>query len=104
MRCADIFRAAGAEVLSVNIETTGRARMRFRPLICTLTLAVVLLIPIGAPAFDDAKYPNWKGEWRRVAVPSGAYRGVQYDPHKPAGPGQQAPLTSEYQAIFEANL
>jgi len=32
------------------------------------------------------------------------YRGVQYDPHKPAGPGQQAPLTPEYQKIFEANL
>jgi len=28
----------------------------------------------------------------------------QYDPHKPAGPGQEAPLTPEYQAIFEANL
>ena len=37
-------------------------------------------------------------------MPSGAYRGVQYDPHKPAGPGQEAPLTPEYQAIFEANL
>jgi hypothetical protein len=37
-------------------------------------------------------------------VPSGRYRGVQYDPHKPAGPEQQAPLTPEYQAIFEANL
>jgi len=37
-------------------------------------------------------------------VPSGHYRGVQYDPHKPAGPGQQAPLTPEYQKIFEANL
>jgi hypothetical protein len=67
-------------------------------------VAAALLTPIGAQAFDDSKYPDLKGQWRRVAVPSGHYRGVQYDPHKPAGPGQQAPLTPEYQKIFEANL
>jgi len=78
--------------------------MRFQHLICLTALSTAFLAPIGAQAFDDAKYPDWKGEWRRVAVPSGAYRGVQYDPHKPAGPGQEAPLTREYQAIFEANL
>jgi hypothetical protein len=22
-----------------------------------------------AQAFDDAKYPNWKGQWSRVTVP-----------------------------------
>jgi hypothetical protein len=78
--------------------------MRFRHLTCVTALAAALLTPIGAQAFDDAKYPDLKGQWRRVAVPSGRYPGVQYDPHKPAGPGQQAPLTPEYQAIFEANL
>jgi hypothetical protein len=78
--------------------------MRFRILICTTALAAALLTPIVAQAFDDSKYPDLKGQWRRVAVPSGHYRGVQYDPHKPAGPGQQAPLTPEYQKIFEANL
>jgi len=78
--------------------------MRFRHLTCVTALTAALLTPIGAQAFDDAKYPDLKGQWRRVAVPSGFYRGVQYDPHKPAGPGQQAPLTPEYQAIFEANL
>ncbi len=78
--------------------------MRFRHLTWVTALAAALLTPIGAQAFDDSKYPDLKGQWRRVAVPSGFYRGVQYDPHKPAGPGQQAPLTPEYQAIFEANL
>jgi hypothetical protein len=78
--------------------------MRFRHLTCVAALAAALLTPIGAQAFDDAKYPDLKGQWRRVAVPSGRYPGVQYDPRKPAGPGQQAPLTPEYQAIFEANL
>ena len=78
--------------------------MRFRHLICLTALTTACLAPIGARAFDDGKYPDLKGEWRRVAVPSGTYRGVQYDPHKPAGPGQEAPLTPEYQAIFESNL
>jgi hypothetical protein len=51
----------------------------------------------AAVAFDDAKYPDWKGLWRR-GVPA------QWDPTKPGGLRQQAPLTPEYQAIFEANL
>jgi hypothetical protein len=78
--------------------------MRFQLLTGVTALAAALLTPIGAQAFDESKYPDLKGQWRRVAVPSGHYRGVQYDPHKPAGPGQQAPLTPEYQKIFEANL
>jgi hypothetical protein len=78
--------------------------MRLRLVTCITALAAALLTPIGADAFDDSKYPDLKGQWRRVAVPSGHYRGVQYDPHKPAGAGQQAPLTPEYQKIFEANL
>src|SRR5258706_14108740 len=82
----------------------GRARMRFRHLTCLTALTMACLAPIGAQAFDEAKYPDLKGEWRRVAVPSGKYLGVQYDPHKPAGPGQQSPLTREDQACFGANL
>src|SRR5215469_578012 len=78
--------------------------MSFWHLICVAALTTAFLAPIDTQAFDDTKYPNLKGEWGRVAVPSGFYRGVQYDPHKSAGPGQEAPLTPEYQAIFEANL
>src|SRR5262249_47639412 len=49
------------------------------------------------------KYPDWKGQWTRVPVPN--YRGQPpHDPSKPAGRGQEAPLTPEYQAIFAANL
>src|SRR5207302_3665455 len=29
---------------------------------------------------------------------------LRFDPHKPYGPGQEAPLKPEFQAIFEANL
>ena len=47
---------------------------------------------MSARAFDDAKYPDFKGQWNRIGAP-------RWVP-----PGQKAPLTAEYQAIFEANL
>jgi hypothetical protein len=53
---------------------------------------------VGARAWDDAKYPDLKGQWRVVGGP------MRFDTNRPWGPGQQAPLTPEYQAIFEANL
>jgi hypothetical protein len=57
----------------------------------------------GALAFDESKYPDWKGAWRRVAVP-GVVGQPSYDPTKRGGQAQEAPLTDEYQAIFQANL
>src|SRR6266480_1775485 len=69
-----------------------------------IALAAVLVMPISsALAFDDAKYPDLKGQWIRARVP-GAVGQPPWDPTKPWGRGQQAPLTPEYQAIFEANL
>jgi hypothetical protein len=63
-----------------------------------------LLAPVAvAHAFDDAKYPDLHGQWTRAPVP-GAAGQPTYDPGKSWGRGQQAPLTAEYQAIFEANL
>jgi hypothetical protein len=55
----------------------------------------------GAPAsaLDEAKYPDWAGQWRRTE--GGPPR---YDMSKPPGLAQQAPLTPEYQALFEASL
>ena len=49
--------------------------------------------------FDPAKYPDWSGQWRRPE--SGPSR---YDPSRAPGLAQQAPLTPEFQAIFEAGL
>jgi hypothetical protein len=57
----------------------------------------------GAQAFDDAKYPNLKGQWDRFAV-SGLAGQPSFDQTKPWGLGQQAPLTPEYQAILEASV
>src|SRR5215470_5111925 len=65
--------------------------------------AALVMSLCSAAAWDDAKYPDWKGQWRRAPVP-GAVGQPPHDPSKPPGRGQQAPLTPEYQAIFEANL
>ena len=78
--------------------------MRSRLVIAAMALAVFLVMGVATLAHDESKYPDLRGEWRRIAVPSGKYFGVQFDPRKPAGPGQEAPLTPEYQKIFEANL
>ena len=61
-------------------------------------LTVLCLTVVGAQAFDQTKYPDWKGQWRRAE--SG---GVTYDPGK-ARREQRPPLTPEYQALWEANL
>jgi hypothetical protein len=66
-----------------------------------LAQAVALLATLGtAQAFDDSQYPNLKGQWTRAGAPNAP---PSFDPSKPPGRGQQAPLTPEYQAIFEAN-
>jgi hypothetical protein len=62
-------------------------------------IAFVGLLSIGSlvQAGDEPKYPDLKGEWMRLGSGS-------FDPSKPAGRGQQAPLTAEYQAVLEASL
>ena len=71
-------------------------------------LGALLTTIAGAHAFDQTKYPDLRGEWRRGpnarAVGVALGRGAVFDPSKTWGPAQQAPLTAEYQARFEANL
>jgi hypothetical protein len=64
--------------------------MRFVHSIFAVALATILVASIaGAQAFDETRYPDLKGEWRGTGG------------NKWPAP---APLTPEYQAIFEANL
>src|SRR6266478_4948503 len=51
---------------------------------------------------DDGKYPKFSGLWRAVNLGVGGQ--AAFDPTKPWGRGQQAPLTPEYQAIHEASM
>jgi hypothetical protein len=66
--------------------------------ISSMVLAATMLMALTAQAQDLSKYPDWSGQWKK---PAGV--GNNFDFGKPAGRGQQAPLTPEYQAIFDAN-
>ena len=62
-------------------------------LLAALSLATV------ARAFDETRYPDFSGVWRK---PVGI--GNQWDQTKPLGRAQEPPFTPEYQAVFEASL
>jgi hypothetical protein len=69
----------------------------------TVALAATLLAGLSAAqAFDDAQYPDLSGQWVGVRPPVGGQPG--FDPTKPWGLGQQAPLTAEYQKVLEASV
>src|SRR5579871_3035000 len=78
--------------------------MRIRRLIRAATLAAVVLTTLAAArAFDDAKYPDLSGQWLGVRIPGvGGQPG--FDPTRPWGLGQQAPLTADYEKVLDASI
>jgi hypothetical protein len=74
--------------------------MRHRSSIGSIALVTALLLTFGAQAHDESKFPDWSGQWRRV--PDGGP--PRYDPSKPDGLRQQAPLKDEFRRIQEATL
>ena len=65
--------------------------MLYRGSVRALALAGVLCVTLtGARAWDDSKYPDFNGQWRPIGGPGRFAR------------DQRAPLTAEYQAIFNA--
>jgi hypothetical protein len=71
-------------------------------LVGALAIATSTMTLAGGAAAADAKYPNWKGQWVPVVPPGVA--DLSFDPGKPAGLGQQAPLTQEYQNVLNDSL
>jgi hypothetical protein len=70
--------------------------------------AVALALSLGAAAtpsaaFDESRYPDLSGQWRRLPVP-GVTGQPGYDPTKIQGRAQQAPLTPAARAILEASI
>ena len=74
----------------------------------------LMMIVSAAQAAEGEKYPDWKGAWERWVPPNpvldpgnGIYTAggqPSFDQSKPWGRGQQAPLTPEYQKVFEDSL
>jgi hypothetical protein len=78
-------------------------------MLCRNLIGAVVLVALAWPAgkaraWDDAKYPNWKGQWISINPPLGGGTPVKFDPTKAAGPAQQAPLTPEYQKVLEDSM
>ncbi len=79
--------------------------MWYRGSIAALAAAAALNAAIdGAQAADEAKYPDWSGQWTVILTPGLAGQRVKFDPTKPWGPGQGAPLTAEYQKVLEESM
>ena len=72
--------------------------MSYRRSIGAFALGAALCLTVAdSNAWDDKLYPDFSGQWRPIGGPG------RFDISKPPGRGQQAPLTPEYQAIFEAD-
>jgi hypothetical protein len=70
--------------------------MLYRRSIGAIAVATALANPAAhSQPIDSSKYPALAGQWVRIG-------GAQWDPNKPRG-HQEAPLTAEYQAVFEKN-
>jgi hypothetical protein len=70
----------------------------------TFAIAATLFVTIcSAQTADDAKYPDWKGQWTRF-IARGLPGQASHDQTKPWGFGQEAPLTPEYAGILAASL
>jgi hypothetical protein len=84
--------------------------------VIALMLAAAVSTAGAAQAAEGMKYPDWKGAWARWVPPNasrdpgnggtGFTAGGQpsFDQSKPWGRGQEAPLTPEYQKVFEDSI
>jgi hypothetical protein len=64
-------------------------------LIAPLAFLAALCVAAGdLRAHDEIKFPNMRAQWTRIGS-------AQFDPSKPGGLGQEAPLTPEYLAILK---
>src|SRR5262249_24185721 len=87
----------------VSMVDAGSPRTAILALVGALAIATSMTLAGGAAA-ADAKYPSWKGQWIPVAPPQVADKRMSFDPGKPPGVGQQAPLTQEYQKVLNDSL
>src|SRR6516162_4965951 len=88
--------------------------MIFRSSTSAITAAVIATMAVASAAqAAEGRYPDWKGAWTRwfppgsVLEPNGGFTAggqPSHDQTKPWGRGQEAPLTPEYDKVFEASL
>src|SRR3979490_28958 len=83
---AQILFVLAARIPSAGIDQR-RTPVPYRSLTGAFALAATLTFSIhGAQAFDETKFPNWKGQW----VQLGDLQKSAWDPAKPSGARQRA--------------
>jgi hypothetical protein len=78
--------------------------MLYRSLTCAFALATTIGTTIGTRAAEQAKFPNWQGQWSPIVTPGLEGTQFKFDPTKSRGLAQQAPLTPEYQKVLADSL
>jgi hypothetical protein len=78
-------------------------RARISVMVSGLAAIAFVAAVTGVRAFDETKYPNWRGQW---SAPLAYQFGTNpsWDQTKAQGLAQEAPLTPEYQTLHEASL
>lgn len=78
-------------------------RARISIMVSGLAAMAFVAAVTGARAFDETKYPSWRGQW---SAPLAYQFGTNpsWDQTKAQGLAQEAPLTPEYQTLHEASL
>jgi hypothetical protein len=79
---------------------SSRAIFRKSTGIVAAAIAALWMATSVAVAFDETKYPDWSGQWRRKP---GA-NANSWDETKRPGRPQNPPLTAEYQAFWDASM
>lgn len=77
--------------------------MWYRRALELLILSTVLVVAAGTGRAEERKYRDWKGEWTAI-VPRMEGQQLRFDPSKPYGRRQDAPLTEEYKQIYQESL
>src|ERR1700756_5208109 len=72
--------------------------MHYWSSIGVIAFSAALVATTASVSAAETRYPDLRGQWYAIGG------SVKYVADKPRGLGQEAPLTPEYQAIFEANL
>src|ERR1700743_1722938 len=82
--------------------TIGERTMHDQERVAAIARMALSLSVGGARAAEEAKYPDWTGQWLRYAVKLPTQ--PSHDQTTPWGFGQEAPLTPEYQAILRESI
>src|SRR5262249_5142282 len=86
-----------------NDHHMRRECMRCQSSFAFIPLMILPLVTI-AKAHDASRYTNLHGQWTVIITPGLGGQAVKFDPTKPWGRGQQAPLTAEYQKVHEDSM